>query len=797
MPSQVNQTELRISAMHLRLMDNVEQYQTLLQHLLRYAAESEQMASDVIGALEDGLANHKRAVSIENALSSRFIRIEHRKKANGPIHDTETEGLYQVIFGFDDGSEETVHFDKKQDQLLYILMVLCSLKNGLFANFFKKEEGDVREVVGRLIDLIWPNARTNGDYDNIITNLNPNVYFSDIVQKMKAPIEKCVKPHGGADELLWFLPFYHKIGLKCLYQMRMLPTNIHYPAEFQDIVDDLPDASKYADISLLMPNKPLKGFENIDNVQMHDVMLRKAEEGDVEAMNVVAGNYNWGTGVIKNQEKAFSWWKKAADLGLDEAQYYVGVFYGTGDIVPQDYKTAINYFSKAADQGYADAVYQLATFMRHGYGFRHKNLDKAIALYKRAAEMGHVEALKDMAWIYFRGEGVKKNYHKALEYYYKLAEFDYDEAYWHISESFMEGKGVPKKEAKGWEWIEKGIDKGFNRMYYLAASYLMNAKRYEDAYTALCAAEERGVNVYSNLALLNLRKLAGSKTREEALKWLQRGVEEGCRECYRIMRKEFHDEIDNHDSRTTGNGITNKRFILKTTMASMGSDNAREQFLNLVDVYRELFREDYIQEINIQLSIHRPSTEEGSDGDGHRQIIVRRTDSNTGGYEIVLKLFNGEETVVDSININSLMIYLLAIICSYKSGFNTSMAKSDACKPIIAQLYKMVVPNASNSEARCFIERFLDTDSKNNYYKTYSHRAVQAIKKALGTKDKHVYYLFENIKTMDRKNLRCMILDPEDIEIPSELMNLANRMPDAANITQQTDNQKDTNIILE
>lgn len=42
-----------------------------------------------------------------------------------------------------------------------------------------------------------------------------------------------------------------------------------------------------------------------------------------------------------------------------------------------------------------------------------------------------------------------------------------------------------------------------------------------------------------------------------------------------------------------------------------------------------------------------------------------------------------------------------------------------------------------------------------------------------------------------------MILDPEDIEIPSELMNLANRMPDAANITQQTDNQKDTNIILE
>lgn len=772
--------------MHLRLMDNVEQYEVLLQHLVCYAKENKHMADDVLGAMEDGLKNHERMANIENALSSRFIRIERREKDR--IYDTETEGYYQVVLGFDDGSEEPVHFDKKQDQLLYILIVLCSLKNGLFADFFRKGETDVREVIGRLIDLIWPNARQNGDYNNIITNLNPNVYFTDIVQKMKAPIEKCVSPHGGADELLWFLPFTHKFGLKRIYQMRMLPTNIHYPEEFQTVVDTLPDSSKRVDISRLMPNKPLKGFENIDNVQMHEVMLRKAEEGDVDAMNVVAGNYNWGTGVMQDQEKAFSWWKKAADLGLDEAQYYIGAFYGSGDVVPQDYKLAGEYFKKAADQGYADAIYQLAQFYRHGFGCR-KNHGKAVELYRRAAEMGNIEAAKNMAWMYFNGEGVKKNYAKALKYYYKLAELDYDEAYWYISICYMEGKGVPKDETKGWEWIEKGIDKGFNRMYYLAASYLESAKRYDEAYIALLACEERGANVYRQLAMFNMKKSFGRKNRKEAVKWLLRGVEEGDFECEELMYRHFPDQLKEYYNRKRDNSIANKLFVLKIVMAGMGSDDVKEQFLNLVDAYREVFRENYIQEMNKQLSIHRPSTDEGSDGDGHRQIIVRRSDSNKIAYEIVIVLVNGKEIVIDSMNVNALMIYLLAIICSYKNGYFTDMVKNDTCRSIIVQLYRMLVPDSKDSEARWFIENYLETQAKNNNYKNYSYRATMAIKNAIGVKDNSSYYLFENTLLKNRKILRRMMMDVEDIELPQELSRLTQSMPDAMDIIYTSEKQ--------
>ena len=777
------QTNLRISAMHLRLMDDEEQYQILLKHLLHYSVENNQMGEDVNSALDDGLRNHRKAICIENALSSRSIRIEKRQKPDGkPIYDTETEGYYQVILSFDDGSQEPIHFDKKQDQLLYILMTLCSLKNGLYANFFAKQEEGIREVVGSLIDIIWPNARENGDYANMMTNLRPQVYFTDIVQKMKAPIEKCVLPHGGADELIWFLPYTHKFGLRRIYQMRMFPTNILYPKEFQPIVDALPDTSKYVDISEKMPNKPLKGFENIDNIQMHEVMLREAEEGDLEAMNVVAGNYNWGTGVMLDQEKAFSWWKKAADLGLDEAQYYVGVFYATGDVVKQDYKIAADYLRKAAEQGYVDAIYQLGTFKRHGFGCR-KNADKAIQLFEKAAEMGSIEAAKSAAFMYFHGEGVKTNYKKALKYYFELAEQDFDEAYWHIINCYLNGRGVEKDEAKAWEWMEKGINKEFNSIYYLTGLYLYNHKRYDEAYIAFTAAAERGVKAYKDLAVMNLEGLAGSK--EEALQWLIKGVMIGDEDCEHIMWKRFRDEMLEFEKKYGNRG--NKRFVLRTVMSQMGSDANRVRFLDLVDAYREVFREYYVQEINRQLSIHRPSTDDGGE-DGSRRIVVRRTDSNKVGYEIVIILANGEEVVVNSINANSLMIYLLAIICSYKSGYSTEMAKSDACKPIISYLYKSVIPDSKDSEARFFIENYLDT-ARNNNYKTYSSRATQAITKAVDGKDEEDYYLFDNTLSKNRKVLRRMKLDVSDIELPGELIVLAQKMPDARNILYPSEKQ--------
>ena len=124
-------TELKTGALHLRLMDNEEQYSDMLAYLLYYYKDNEHYTEDVLTALEDGLESFSRFQKLDNALSPRFIKIEKRVFGNGKkLAVNDTEGAYQILFHFDDDTEEYVHFSRKQSKLLFLLMLFSSLKNG-------------------------------------------------------------------------------------------------------------------------------------------------------------------------------------------------------------------------------------------------------------------------------------------------------------------------------------------------------------------------------------------------------------------------------------------------------------------------------------------------------------------------------------------------------------------------------------------------------------------------------------------------------------------------------------------
>ena len=50
--------------------------------------------------------------------------------------------------------------------------------------------------------------------------------------------------------------------------------------------------------------------------------------------------YNNGQGVPQDYTQAAEWYRKAAEQGLDNAQYNLGVLYNDGQGVPQDYAEA-------------------------------------------------------------------------------------------------------------------------------------------------------------------------------------------------------------------------------------------------------------------------------------------------------------------------------------------------------------------------------------------------------------------------------------------------------------------------
>jgi TPR repeat protein len=58
--------------------------------------------------------------------------------------------------------------------------------------------------------------------------------------------------------------------------------------------------------------------------------------------------YQLSHGVQQDNEAATSWYRKAAEQGLAEAQYNLGVMYANGDGVAQDYAAAHMWFNLAA-----------------------------------------------------------------------------------------------------------------------------------------------------------------------------------------------------------------------------------------------------------------------------------------------------------------------------------------------------------------------------------------------------------------------------------------------------------------
>jgi hypothetical protein len=69
-----------------------------------------------------------------------------------------------------------------------------------------------------------------------------------------------------------------------------------------------------------------------------------------------------------------------------------------------------------------------------------------------------------------------------------------------------------------------------------------------------------------------------------------------------------------------------------------------------------------------------------------------------------------------------------------------------------------------------------------NFYKQYSNDAKKAIDRAISEYDDAIHYLFDNNEKIGKRPLRSMNLDAKNIELPPELLRLAQQMPDGKEI---------------
>ena len=144
--------------------------------------------------------------------------------------------------------------------------------------------------------------------------------------------------------------------------------------------------------------------------------LQNTAYTDPLAAEGLAKIYRNGLGVPKDENRAFNYFKIAAEGGQVNSQTALGECYLNGKGTAQNYSEALKWFTKAAvDYGNENAMFYLGLMSVNGYGTS-KNPSEGAKWYNRAFDF-NINAANNLGFLYENGEGVPKDLYKAIECY--------------------------------------------------------------------------------------------------------------------------------------------------------------------------------------------------------------------------------------------------------------------------------------------------------------------------------------------------------------------------------------------
>lgn len=119
-----------------------------------------------------------------------------------------------------------------------------------------------------------------------------------------------------------------------------------------------------------------------------------ASQGDPKAVEGVAKCLapNQKNTCTKDQKLHVAWVKAAATRGRIIQQLTLAFKYTYGEGVKQDLSAAADWWAQTARQNLPDGYFMLGKAYEHGEG-RPKNMEKAMALYRKAKSMGNQQAI--------------------------------------------------------------------------------------------------------------------------------------------------------------------------------------------------------------------------------------------------------------------------------------------------------------------------------------------------------------------------------------------------------------------
>lgn len=300
--------------------------------------------------------------------------------------------------------------------------------------------------------------------------------------------------------------------------------------------------------------------------------LLSAKLGSAEAYVDLAEAFESGTGVEKDEEKAFEYYSKAAALGAPSALYELGLsfleseavlddkkgfeyvkkaaekghglaqlelgeLYSNGIVVPENPKKAFHWYIKAAASDVEQALWIVGQALESGYGCE-TDMKEALCYYERAACLGHAEAQRTLGYFM----EVDQELDKAFQWYMLASSQEDAIAQYNLSSMFWRGRGTTKNLNQAVFWCTEAAEQGDIAAKVRLAEILHERGEDGDAVKAvywLDMAASEG-HVKAQYLLGNLLMDGHSKDTEEALAWYNEAASRGYPDAQFVLATMYH-----------------------------------------------------------------------------------------------------------------------------------------------------------------------------------------------------------------------------------------------------------------
>ncbi|HEX4329850.1 MAG TPA: tetratricopeptide repeat protein [Burkholderiales bacterium] len=173
--------------------------------------------------------------------------------------------------------------------------------------------------------------------------------------------------------------------------------------------------------------------------------LRRAAEQEIPvAQERMGAVYYFGLNTARDYAMAAQWFERAARNGYAQAQGNLALMAGQGQGMPRDQERARYWLEQAMAQDDANALNTYAGLLMAGSGDLARDDARALALYRRAADLGSAAAMNNLGGAYRDGEQVPQNFDTARRWFEKSAARRLPQAYTSLGALYLQGQGVAR-----------------------------------------------------------------------------------------------------------------------------------------------------------------------------------------------------------------------------------------------------------------------------------------------------------------------------------------------------------------